>query len=107
MRDDDDDDDDDDDVGENTFLFAYRYSSIDIARGGSKTNPNPWPDAIPPLSAIPLRSVGWKPLKADARLVSRVNPGLCDWQVGLTQACVRVYARVLVPPNLYTHTYIV
>jgi len=22
------------------------------------------------------------------------------------RACVRVYARVLVPPNLYTHTYI-
>jgi len=39
-----------------------------------------------------------------------VGCGVCDttrWSSGAApRACVRVYARVLVPPNLYIHTYI-
>jgi len=36
--------------------------------------------------------------------------GVCDTpELGVTApqacACARVYARVLVPPNIYTHTY--
>jgi len=38
-----------------------------------------------------------------------VGCGVCDtpeFWCGAARACVRVYARVLVPPNLYIHTYI-
>ena len=37
----------------------------------------------------------------DVVSVTRRNSG-----VAAPRACVRVYARVLVPPNLYIHTYI-
>jgi len=39
----------------------------------------------------------------DVVSVTRRSSGVAR---GAARACVRVYARVLVPPNLYIHTYI-